>query len=103
MARTLEIRAEFGVIEDFPVIDNPQVAVLISKRLMSAADIDDAQTAMAKFRQRVVIETRIVGAAMADCIRHALERTLAIVMRRRGWDEPVHAATRSSLPIAAIH
>ena len=91
------------MVKDFPVIDNPQAAVLIGKGLMSAAHIDDAQPAMPKLRQRIVIETRIVGAAMADCIRPALERTLATVMRRRGLDEPVHAATRSSLPIAAIH
>jgi hypothetical protein len=65
------------MVEGFAVVGNPVHAGFIGERLMAARDIDDAEPAMAKVSPLVVIRTGIVRPAMADGIRHALERSFA--------------------------
>src|SRR5690349_11173510 len=48
VACPLKIGAYIGVVKNFAVIDNPDVAVLVLHRLVTAGYIDDAKTPMSQ-------------------------------------------------------
>ena len=59
------------VVVDLAVEGDPESAGFVAHRLMAALDIDDAQPPLAEMRPGIVIEAKIVGAAMADRLGHA--------------------------------
>src|SRR5258708_1563018 len=60
VAALLQFLAQFGVIVDFAVEDNPNCAVFVAERLVPAGDINDAQTAHADCGWPVGINAFIV-------------------------------------------
>src|ERR1017187_554226 len=73
VAGLLEGGAEGGVVEDFAVENDEEGGVLIGHGLVAARDIDDGKAAEAEGGVRVAVVTGIIGAAVADGVRHALE------------------------------
>ena len=64
-------RPQRRVVVNLAVECDPQRAGFVAHRLMAALDIDDAQPPLAQMRPGIVIEAKIVGAAMANRIGHA--------------------------------
>src|ERR1035441_2568295 len=65
--------AEGGVIEDFAVEDDKLRRVFIGHRLVAARDIDNGEASEPEGGPRVAVITGIIGAAVADGVRHALD------------------------------
>ena len=65
--------AQFLVIVDFAVEDDPDALVLVAKRLMAAAQIDNGKPAEAEPDLPGEIKTLIVRSAMHDGIRHPFQ------------------------------
>ena len=59
-----------GVIVDFPVEDDPDAAILVRQRLLTATQVDDAQAAMREECVVVAVEARVVRAAMSQHVTH---------------------------------
>ena len=65
--------AEIGVIEDFAVEDDEMGRIFIGHGLVAAGDIDDGETAESEGGPGVAVVTGIIGAAVADGVRHTLD------------------------------
>ncbi len=73
-----QLGAKLGVIVDFAVERQHEAAVGRQHRLVSRGrQVDDRQPAVAKADSRLGVDpqTRVIGAAMRDRARHALEQT----------------------------
>ena len=73
MAGLLERGSKGGVIEDFAVEDDKEGCVFVGHGLVTAGDIDDGKAAETEGCPGVAVVTGIIGAAVADGVRHALE------------------------------
>ena len=62
-----------GVIEDFAVEDDEVGVILIGHGLMAAGDVDDGEAAETEGGPGVAVVAEIIGAAMADGVRHTLD------------------------------
>ena len=71
-----EFFAQFGVVEDLTVVNDPVAAVLSRDRLLAGGKIDDAQAGVAEANLVVEIDAELVGSAMADHGQHAAEQVL---------------------------
>ena len=67
---SLQLRAQFDVVEDFAIEDDPQRPVLIPDRLLAAAEIDDAQARASQADPRVTIDSEFVGTPVPDHCQH---------------------------------
>jgi hypothetical protein len=67
----LECWTERGLIIYLAVKGDPERAGLVRHRLVAALDVDDAEAPLGEVRPRVVIKTKVVGAAMSDRIGHS--------------------------------
>jgi hypothetical protein len=70
MTCSLEIRAHVRVVVDFSVKGDPDVARFVGQRLMTAREIDNAQSAMSEGGSIVGVETRSVRTSIADEVAH---------------------------------
>jgi hypothetical protein len=59
---------------------------------MAALEIDDAEPPLAEMRPAIMVETKIVGAAMANCLGHALQDPSAAARGRYSYESgnPTH-------------
>ena len=73
VAGLLEGGAQAGVIEDFSVEDDEVGAIFIGHGLVAAGDIDNGKAAETEGGPGVAIVTGIIGAAVADGVRHTLD------------------------------
>ena len=62
-----------GVIKDFSVEDDELGSILIGHGLVATGDIDNGKAAETKGGPGVAIVTGIIGSAVADGVRHALD------------------------------
>ena len=77
----LESGAEFDVIEHLAIEDDPQGFVLVGDRLLTRAEIDDAQARVAQGDVRIGVHTELIGTAMTNH-RQCVFGTLGQVARR---------------------
>ena len=68
-----ECGAEIGVIEDFAVEDDEAGRIFVGHGLVAAGDVDDGETAEAEGGPGVAVIAGIIGAAVADGVRHTLD------------------------------
>ena len=73
VAGLFEGGAEVGVVEDFAVENDEEGGVLIGHGLVAAGYVDDGEAAEAEGGVGVAVVTGVIGAAVADGVRHALE------------------------------
>jgi hypothetical protein len=66
----LEIGAQFGVVVDFSVVDDPNILFLVGERLLAGFYVDDAQTPHRQANILLYKITFIIGAAMHDAAIH---------------------------------
>lgn len=66
-----EILAQFEVIEDLTVEDDPERAVGGMQRLRAARDVDDAEAGVSQADLLVHVDPDVVGAAVAQGADHA--------------------------------
>jgi hypothetical protein len=64
------------VVVDLAVLGGPDVPALVAQRLVTACDVDDAETSCAKGHPRPLNEAIVVRPAVTDDGRHALEHQL---------------------------
>lgn len=74
MAALEEVFAKVPEVVDFAVEDNPDGAVLVGKRLVTAFEVDDREAAKAKADVRGDVEAGVIGAAMGNGIGHGLDK-----------------------------
>src|ERR1035437_9708976 len=73
VAGLFEGGAEAGVIEDFAVEDDEKGRVFIGHGLVAAGHIDDGEAAESEGGPGVAVVAGIIGAAVADGVRHTLD------------------------------
>jgi len=71
-----QLFAEFGVVEDFAVVNDPETSVLVGDGLLAATKVNDAKAGVAKADVVVEVDAELVGSAMADHGQHAPEQSL---------------------------
>ena len=62
-----------GLIEDFAIEDDEMRSVFIGHGLVAAGHIDNGEAAKSEGGPRVSVITGIIGAAVADGVRHTLD------------------------------
>src|SRR6185437_10170809 len=65
-----ELAAQILIIVDFAVKNDPDRAVFVGNRLVSAREIDDAQPAHANGALTIDVDTLVIRTAMADLRAH---------------------------------
>jgi hypothetical protein len=76
MTAGFEFGAQFHVIEDLTVEDDPEPAVLVADGLLPAAQVDDAEPGIPKAYALPEIDAELVGPPMPDHAQHLAERGL---------------------------
>jgi hypothetical protein len=71
MAAAKEPVAEFPVIIDLSVEDDPGASVLVRNRLMTRFKIDNAEAAYAKGATTAQVISVVIGTAMTNLIAHS--------------------------------
>lgn len=74
MSLLFQIPAEFKVVEDFTVIDNPDGIILVVNGLVAAGKVDDAQARVGQADLPIRIYAERVGASMANEPQHPPEK-----------------------------
>src|SRR5437867_610734 len=74
VAPRLELRAQFAVIVDFAVIDDPQALVLVADRLVTSADIDNAEAPHGQSNVAFDKEAVVVRPSVHDLRIHLRQR-----------------------------
>ena len=95
--------AIIGVVVDLAVVRHPHGAVFIRKRLMSAGEIDDAQTTVREDAVRIGVETGAVRAAVRDDVPHSKRRLDIVGTESVGGDYSGNAAHGHSVEQAECH
>jgi hypothetical protein len=67
---TLKPVAQLAVIINLAVENDPEGTVLITQRLMAAAEIDNGQPAVAEPRHPIDVKPLVVGSAMPEDVGH---------------------------------
>jgi hypothetical protein len=75
----LEFLAEFPVVVDLAIENDPGSAILIVNRLLSALQIDDRQTAHSQSNCLIEVETVVVRSTVTDSRAHAAKQGLVNV------------------------
>ena len=96
----LQLRLQLAAVVNLAVEDDLDGAVLVAERLVPAGDVEDAQTghAQAGARRGVLPGTPIVGAAMHEGGRHALQQGRDFHCRTLGAGNTEDATHRLFLP-----
>jgi hypothetical protein len=106
MALRLELRPERRVVVDLAVVGDPDAVVLARHRLVAGRrEVDDRQ---APVREGDAVRAerdlaRIVGAAVADCLRHPPDRARVggePVREAQGARDAAHVSARGSFDVA---
>src|SRR6185295_10164175 len=70
MPARLQFLAQFDVIENLAIINDPQRSVLITDRLLSRLQIDDAEARVSQRDLIAKINTKLIGTTMTDHRQH---------------------------------
>ena len=75
MSLTHEKGSEILIVVDFPIEDNPYVAVLVADGLLTCIEVNDRQTSMAESHLRILIDPFIIRTPMAYRLQHCPDET----------------------------
>src|SRR5439155_18392030 len=100
VARRLQLAPQFGEVVNLAVEDDPDRAVFVVNRLMSARQIDNAQAPHPERDAGLDEHTFVVRSAMTDDVAHAMDQIAARVReewirRRFRFDKACDAAHKS--------
>src|SRR5215813_5492430 len=73
VAQFFELLAEFEIVVDLAVEDDPRAAVLIVNGLLAALQIDDGEAAHGHADRTIYVAAVLVGTAMPDRVVHPRE------------------------------
>src|SRR5207244_2408078 len=73
MTASLQLLSQLEVVVDLTVQDRMHPSRLVRDRLMSVGDVDDAEPACSERDALFDDAARVIGAAMDDRVRHALD------------------------------
>ena len=73
MSARFEIAAQFAMIVDFAVEDNPNRAVLVCHWLIAGREINDAEARVPQNHARILMDARTVGTAMRERVAHRFD------------------------------
>ena len=76
VAEPFQLVAEFEIVIDLTVEDNPGGAVLVVNRLLAAFHIDNRQPPHAQADSLAEVEAVIIRATMADSVTHARDQRM---------------------------
>ncbi len=90
--RGLEFTPQLRVIENLPVVDDPEGPVLVVDRLVAALEVEDAQPGGAQTDPLVHVDSEGIGPAVADEREHPSQQgNLAFRRGRQSEsDDPAH-------------
>jgi hypothetical protein len=80
MATSLQVLPKLWIVEDLPIVNDPDGPIFIVNRLVSTAQVDDAQPGMGKSGVLTKIDPKGIRAPMPEQSQHLPEKLL----RRRG-------------------
>ena len=97
MAARDQVRAQFLVVVDLAVEDDPHGTVLIGYRLVAGGEVDDAEAPHADGAAAIDVEALVVGTAMANLVAHRLhERTFGGLIEQDETGDATHYFTEFS-------
>src|SRR5689334_3235902 len=67
----LQLRAQFGKIVDFPVIDDPYCLIFVVDGLMPAGHVNDAEAPHSQAHRPMRVDAIIIWPTMNDGVAHA--------------------------------
>src|SRR5208282_1314645 len=79
MAAAFELRAQFGKIVDFTVVDDPGAPIFVENGLMPAGKINDGKTAHAKASAIGNVNALVVGTTVGDLVAHVAHESFCNV------------------------
>src|SRR5262249_2492949 len=79
VAEQLQLSAQFAVVVDLAVEDDPHRARFVVNRLAASREIDDAEAAHAEADAGLDVDTLVVWTAVSYDVAHAMDE------RERGW------------------
>jgi len=74
------------MVEDFTVVNDPEISSLVAQGLMPAGHVDDTEPPVTEVSVFIMIEPAVIGAPMLDRLRHALENLARPMIRRDGYE-----------------
>src|ERR1041384_7476310 len=74
MSGILELLAEFAVVINLSVEDDPGGAIRVGDRLLAALQINDCETAHRQAHAVIEVKSIFIGPAMMNCFVHAREQ-----------------------------
>jgi hypothetical protein len=80
-----------GMIENFPVVNDPKVPSFIRHGLIARGYVDNAETPMAERSPVVLVVAVTIGAPMRDGVGHSADRRIT-VFTGHSFDESGNAA-----------
>ena len=96
-----QILAQFLVVVDLAIEDHPDAAILVRDRLMTGAEIDDAEPAHPDAAGTVGVDTFIVGPAVADEVAHRPHVcNLRVAIPKEKSRDPAHSIRNAITPTA---
>ena len=78
MTAALQIAADVGVVVDLAIEDDPDGTVFVRRRLLTGAQIDDAEAAMSECGVGVKVQAGLVRAAVDEDLSHPDRARLGI-------------------------
>src|SRR5882762_6199061 len=90
--RFLQILAEFPMIVEFAVVNDPDVLFFVCNRLMPRPYIDNAETAHGQPDVLFHVETVVVRTPMNNTLVHLLERCTLDAMHLVDMNNPANSA-----------
>src|SRR5689334_8181751 len=98
MAPTLEVLAEFLVVVNLAVINDPDISRFVGKWLMSAPHVDDAEPAHGQADVSLEISSGVIRAAMHHLLIHGFQRIAFYTGRWIKTENATDSTHLSSLP-----
>src|SRR5206468_9908622 len=100
MAAALQVAADLAVVVNLAVEDDPDGTVFIRRRLLTGAQIDDAQSAVRQGGVGVEVETRFVRSAVGENVAHADRTRPGVVVDAISCNESGDAAHQAACPFS---
>jgi hypothetical protein len=70
MALRLQFPAQFRIVENFAIVDDPHRAIFVVDGLISPAEVDDTQSSMGQPRFLIHVDAKGIGTPVADASQH---------------------------------
>src|SRR5205809_191268 len=88
MPSRLELRAQLEIVEDFTIERHPDLAIFVMNRLLSACQIDDAESRVSQADAGSGKETGTIRSAMAKLTDNRRQIRIGFLLLRHEVSEP---------------